>query len=66
MAVDVGTTTIAVQLIDLAVAQIVAARSDYNDQIRLRPGRDQPDQLRPQPRSAWRNSASACSARSTA
>ena len=33
MAVDVGTTTIAVQLINLAVAQIVAARSDYNDQI---------------------------------
>ena len=33
VAIDVGTTTIAVQLIDLAVAQIVAARSDYNDQI---------------------------------
>jgi uncharacterized 2Fe-2S/4Fe-4S cluster protein (DUF4445 family) len=33
IAVDVGTTTIAVQVIDLAVAQIVAARSDYNDQI---------------------------------
>ena len=33
IAIDVGTTTIAVQLIDLAVAQIVAARSDYNDQI---------------------------------
>jgi uncharacterized 2Fe-2S/4Fe-4S cluster protein (DUF4445 family) len=33
IAVDVGTTTIAVQLIDLVVAQIVAARGDYNDQI---------------------------------
>ncbi len=33
IAVDVGTTTVAVQLIDLVVAQIVAARSDYNDQI---------------------------------
>jgi uncharacterized 2Fe-2S/4Fe-4S cluster protein (DUF4445 family) len=33
IAIDVGTTTIAVQLIDLVVAQIVAARSDYNDQI---------------------------------
>ena len=33
IAVDVGTTTIAVQLINLAVAHIVAARSDYNDQI---------------------------------
>ena len=33
IAIDVGTTTIAVQLIDLAGAQIVAARSDYNDQI---------------------------------
>jgi uncharacterized 2Fe-2S/4Fe-4S cluster protein (DUF4445 family) len=33
VAVDVGTTTIAVQLINLAVAEIVAARSDYNDQI---------------------------------
>ena len=33
IAIDVGTTTIAVQLINLAVAQIVAARSDYNDQI---------------------------------
>lgn len=33
VAIDVGTTTVAVQLINLAVAQIVAARSDYNDQI---------------------------------
>ena len=33
VAIDVGTTTIAVQLINLAVAQIVAAQSDYNDQI---------------------------------
>jgi len=34
VAIDVGTTTIAVQLINLAIAQIVAARSDYNDQIK--------------------------------
>ena len=33
VAIDVGTTTIAVQLIDLVSAQIVAARSDYNDQV---------------------------------
>ena len=33
IAIDVGTTTVAVQLIDLAVARMVAARSDYNDQI---------------------------------
>ncbi|HXP63075.1 MAG TPA: ASKHA domain-containing protein [Dongiaceae bacterium] len=33
LAVDIGTTTIAVQLIDLAGGQILAARSDYNDQI---------------------------------
>jgi uncharacterized 2Fe-2S/4Fe-4S cluster protein (DUF4445 family) len=33
IAVDIGTTTVAVQLIDLAVAQVVGARSDYNDQI---------------------------------
>jgi uncharacterized 2Fe-2S/4Fe-4S cluster protein (DUF4445 family) len=33
VAIDVGTTTVAVQLIDLVVAQIVAAQSDYNDQI---------------------------------
>jgi uncharacterized 2Fe-2S/4Fe-4S cluster protein (DUF4445 family) len=33
LAIDVGTTTVAVQLINLAVAQIVAARSDYNEQI---------------------------------
>ncbi len=33
LAIDVGTTTVAVQLINLAAAQIVAARSDYNEQI---------------------------------
>ncbi len=33
VAVDVGTTTVAVQLIDLAAAQVMAARSDYNDQV---------------------------------
>ncbi len=33
IAIDVGTTTVAVQLIDLAVAQMVGARSDYNEQI---------------------------------
>jgi uncharacterized 2Fe-2S/4Fe-4S cluster protein (DUF4445 family) len=33
IAIDVGTTTIAVQLIDLAAAQILGARSDYNDQV---------------------------------
>ena len=33
IAVDVGTTTIAVQLIDLVVAQVLAAQSDYNEQI---------------------------------
>jgi uncharacterized 2Fe-2S/4Fe-4S cluster protein (DUF4445 family) len=33
VAIDVGTTTVAVQLIDLVVARIVAARSDYNDQV---------------------------------
>ena len=33
IAVDIGTTTVAVQLIDLVVAQVVAAKSDYNDQI---------------------------------
>ena len=33
IAIDIGTTTIAVQLIDLAVARIVAARSAYNDQV---------------------------------
>jgi uncharacterized 2Fe-2S/4Fe-4S cluster protein (DUF4445 family) len=33
IAIDVGTTTVAAELIDLAAAQIVAARSDYNDQI---------------------------------
>lgn len=33
IAVDVGTTTIAVQLINLTMAKIVATRSAYNDQI---------------------------------
>ncbi len=33
IAVDVGTTTIAVQLVFLPLARIVAIRSDYNDQI---------------------------------
>jgi uncharacterized 2Fe-2S/4Fe-4S cluster protein (DUF4445 family) len=33
IAVDVGTTTIAVQLVYLPLAEIVAVRSDYNDQI---------------------------------
>ncbi len=33
VAIDVGTTTIAVQLINLAVAQIAGAGSDYNDQV---------------------------------
>ncbi len=33
VAVDVGTTTIAVQLINLAVGETLAARSDYNDQL---------------------------------
>jgi uncharacterized 2Fe-2S/4Fe-4S cluster protein (DUF4445 family) len=33
LAIDVGTTTVALQLINLAAAQIVAARSDYNEQI---------------------------------
>jgi uncharacterized 2Fe-2S/4Fe-4S cluster protein (DUF4445 family) len=33
VAIDVGTTTVAVQLINLVVAQIEAARSDYNDQV---------------------------------
>lgn len=33
VAVDVGTTTIAVQLVYLPLAQIVAVHSDYNDQI---------------------------------
>jgi uncharacterized 2Fe-2S/4Fe-4S cluster protein (DUF4445 family) len=33
LAIDVGTTTVAVQLIDLAAAQVIAAQSDYNDQM---------------------------------
>lgn len=33
VAIDVGTTTVAVQLINLAVAEIIGAQSDYNDQI---------------------------------
>ena len=33
IAVDVGTTTVAVQLVYLPLAQIVATRTDYNDQV---------------------------------
>jgi uncharacterized 2Fe-2S/4Fe-4S cluster protein (DUF4445 family) len=33
LAVDVGTTTVAVQLIDLTCARILATRTDYNGQI---------------------------------
>ena len=33
IAVDVGTTTITVQLVDLEAARIVATRSGYNDQV---------------------------------
>lgn len=33
LAVDVGTTTIAVQLINLTMGRILSTRSDYNDQI---------------------------------
>ncbi len=33
IAVDVGTTTITVQLVDLGAARIVATRSAYNDQV---------------------------------
>jgi uncharacterized 2Fe-2S/4Fe-4S cluster protein (DUF4445 family) len=33
IAVDIGTTTIAVQLVSLPLAKIVATRSDYNDQV---------------------------------
>ncbi len=33
IAVDVGTTTITVQLVDLAAARIIATRSGYNDQV---------------------------------
>jgi uncharacterized 2Fe-2S/4Fe-4S cluster protein (DUF4445 family) len=34
VAVDVGTTTVAVQLINLTVARVMATRTAYNDQIR--------------------------------
>ena len=50
VAIDVGTTTIAVQLINLAVAQIVGRAERLQRPDRLRPGRHQPHQLRPQPR----------------
>ena len=33
IAIDIGTTTVAVQLVFLPLAQIIATRSDYNDQI---------------------------------
>lgn len=33
IAVDVGTTTIAVQLVFLPLAEVIATKSDYNDQI---------------------------------
>ena len=33
IAVDIGTTTIAVQLVDLATAAILGTRSDYNEQV---------------------------------
>lgn len=33
IAVDVGTTTVAVQLINLTTGRVMATRSDYNDQI---------------------------------
>ncbi|MFA5042982.1 MAG: ASKHA domain-containing protein [Kiritimatiellia bacterium] len=33
IAVDIGTTTVSVQLVNLALAEIVGTRSDYNDQI---------------------------------
>lgn len=33
VAVDVGTTTVAVQLVYLPLADVVATRSDYNDQV---------------------------------
>jgi len=33
IAVDIGTTTIAVQLVDLASARILGTRSDYNEQV---------------------------------
>ena len=33
IAVDIGTTTVSVQLVDLTLAEIVGTRSDYNDQV---------------------------------
>ncbi len=33
IAVDIGTTTVAVQLINLTMGRILATRSDYNDQV---------------------------------
>ena len=33
IAIDIGTTTIAVQLVNLSIAKVVATLSDYNDQI---------------------------------
>jgi uncharacterized 2Fe-2S/4Fe-4S cluster protein (DUF4445 family) len=33
IAIDLGTTTIAVQLVDLAMAEISGTRSEYNDQV---------------------------------
>ena len=33
IAVDIGTTTVAVQLVNLASAEIAGTRSDYNDQV---------------------------------
>ncbi|MCG3181907.1 MAG: Na(+)-translocating NADH-quinone reductase subunit F [Phycisphaerae bacterium] len=33
LAIDVGTTTVAVQLINLTMGRILATRSDYNDQV---------------------------------
>jgi len=33
IAIDIGTTTIAVQLVDLSIAKVIATLSDYNDQV---------------------------------
>jgi len=33
IAVDIGTTTIAVQLVNLSIAKVIATLSDYNDQV---------------------------------
>jgi len=33
IAVDVGTTTVAIQLVDLSTGEVLATKSDYNDQI---------------------------------